>query len=128
MSGVTGDVVVFTSSDGFTYRFALEGGGLDAPLPLHPGTWDVSCSINPGFAPAYGSGAVFTVADPDHRYVESRPPAADAPDCAWRGPLPPSYGRHPERAIRGALADDGLRDSDVVEPAGIPRPGTARIR
>ncbi|HEY6566136.1 MAG TPA: hypothetical protein VI341_01345 [Actinomycetota bacterium] len=123
VTGSAGQVVVFTSSDGVVYRFVLGGDAVEGPLPLHPGSWDVACSINPGFAPAFGSGAAFIVADPDGVYVPATPGSDVAAGCAWRGILESSYERDPEAAIRVALADDGLLDSDQVEPAGYPTSG-----
>lgn len=123
LTGAAGQVVVFTSSDGIVYRFVLASDAVEGPLPLHPANWDVACSTNPDFAPVFGSGAAFTVADPDGVYVPTTPESDVAAGCAWRGVLETSYERDPEAAIRVALSDDGLLDSDQVEPAGYPKSG-----
>lgn len=123
VSGSAGEIVAFTSSDAIGYRFALRDDTLDATLPLHPTSWSVACSVNPGFAPTFAAGEAFTVRDPNDRYVPTSPDGGVAAGCAWRGVLDGSYRHDPERAIRAALADDGLVESDEVERAGYPKSG-----
>jgi hypothetical protein len=123
VSGAAGEVVAFTSSGAIGYRFVLQEDSVASTLPLHPTTWSVACSVNPGFSPTFATGTAFTVADPHDRYVATSPDGEIAAGCAWRGVLDASYRRNPERAIRSALADDGLVGGDQVERAGYPTLG-----
>ncbi len=118
VSGSAGEVVAFTSLDAIGYRFVLQGDTLESSVPLHPASWSVACSMDPGFTPTFASGTPFTVADPHERYVPTSPESEIVAGCAWRGVLDDSYERSPEPAIRSALADDGLVEGDQVERAG----------